>query len=223
MVKMLVDTFVLTVCIFLLRTMVKLYIVFGVDTAVGAAVAHHLSKRSKVKGIPLGHPKTKGEVDDPPGVEIARCDPSNSRSLEHILKDCDGCFIYTLTDFVNNPSSFMANELSYGRSIAEACKQAHVPHTIYCTEPHTTDILGVGARHMIAKAETEQCICVKDIPLTLLILPRLYEDLLSYLAPEQVEDHFVFGKGLHTIIFSLWLSVDIQDKTITQDNIYTVM
>ncbi|XP_021344496.1 uncharacterized protein LOC110444443, partial [Mizuhopecten yessoensis] len=177
--------------------MSKVYTVLGVDTAVGAAVAFYLSKKAKVKGVPLGNPRGKGEVDPPPGVEIIRCDPQNVRSVEHALNGSDGCFIFTMSDFRNDPS-FMVNELTYGRTIAEACKRSRVPHAIFCTEPHTTDIQGIGARHMVAKAEIEQCICVHDVPLTLLMLPRRYEDIIDYLAPEKVGQDFLFELPMDT-------------------------
>ncbi|XP_033727760.1 uncharacterized protein LOC117317078 [Pecten maximus] len=179
--------------------MSKVYVVLGVDSAVGAAVAFHLVKRATVKGVPLGNPRGKGEVDPPPGVEIIRCGPQDVKTMEQILKGCDGCFVFTLSDF-RNDRSFMVNEAEYGRTIATACKNANVPHTIYCTEPHTGDIQGIGARHMVAKAETEQCLRVHNIPLTLLILPRRYEDIVDYMAPEKVGNEFVFELPMDTEI-----------------------
>ncbi|XP_060075092.1 nmrA-like family domain-containing protein 1 [Ylistrum balloti] len=179
--------------------MSKVYVVLGVDTAVGAAVAFHLAKKATVKGVPLGSARGKGEVDPPPGVEVIRCDNQSVKTVEYVLKGCDGCFIFTMSDF-RNDRSFMVNELAYGRTIAEACRKARVPHAIYCTEPHTTDIQGIGARHMVAKAEIEQCICVNDVPLTLLTLPRRYEDIIDYMAPRKVGQDFDFELPLDTDI-----------------------
>ncbi|XP_069119988.1 nmrA-like family domain-containing protein 1 [Argopecten irradians] len=180
--------------------MSKVYVVLGVDSAVGAAVAFYLSKVATVKGVPLGSPRGKGEVDPPPGVAVHRCAPHDVGSMEHILRGCDGCFVFTLSDFRNDPSSFMVTEVEYGRTIATASNKARVPHVIYCTEPHTGDIQGIGARHMIAKAETEQCFRVADVPLTLITLPRRYEDTLDYMAPEKVGRDFVFELPMDTEI-----------------------
>lgn len=198
-------------------------VVFGVDTAVGAAVAYHLGNQPgyEVLGVKLTinndplelktaeglNPELEGEVPVPRNVTMRPCNLDLQENIENIIRGADACFVNTFSNFYN--PQFMSFETQQGRMITKACKNQRIPHTVFCTQPHTLDHKTVskgritGARHMVAKAETEEYMRVSQIPCSFVVLPRFYEEILQFMGPEiEIKgDQFkyVFGKLLSLI------------------------
>lgn len=190
--------------------MAKRVVVFGVDTAVGAAVAFHLAIKAgyEVLGVKLTintdplelkaaqgvNPSLEGEVELPSRVRIMPCNLELIENIEHVIRGSDACFVHTYSNFYN--PRFTVHEQMQGRNISTAIQRRGIPHTVFCTQPHTLDIRHIGCRHFTVKAETEEYMKITGIPCTYLILPRFYEEILQYLAPVAME-----GKGSFKLAF----------------------
>lgn len=163
--------------------MAKVIVVFGANSALGAAVAKSLTKDSNcmVKAVdPDGSGPYSSEIRAS-GAQVVPCNLDDVGSIRQVLSGCECAFVTTVSNF-NNPD-FMDEEIRQGMNIADACAGSNVSHVVFNTGLHTIKIIGTAARHLVAKAEVEAYMKGKGIPLTSLLIPTLYEDILGILQP----------------------------------------
>ncbi|XP_045201225.2 nmrA-like family domain-containing protein 1 isoform X2 [Mercenaria mercenaria] len=169
--------------------MPKTITVFGATGHQGGAVARALAADSNnfiVRGI-TRDVQQEVKVDDlkAAGVTVIQCDLDNVNSIRMALNDADGCFIVTYTDFTE--PDCIEKEKQRGRNIADACALAGVPHVIYSTQLHTTRVKGIQVRHLVAKAEIEEYMKSKCLPMTCFLVPCYYENFFDILKPRRVD------------------------------------
>ena len=109
-------------------------------------------------------------------IAISITSRSDAAGLEASLAGAVGCFVVTASDLAD-PYGY-DNEVQQGRAIAAACARARVPHVIYSTQLSVVHALGLRARHMDAKAVVEGYMNELKLPLTGLVVPFFYENLL---------------------------------------------
>ena len=172
--------------------------VIGSDSLLGAAVAKALVKDCKVQAIPLLSDAYSNSIRSA-GVEVLTTSPDNVPALVEALRGSHGCFINTISD-LSNPQGY-AQEIQHGKNIAEACAQAGVSHVIYSTQLTVVKMLGLRAAHMDAKAEIEALLKYKNLPLTCIVVPVMFQQLLiPPLRPKRV-DPYTFGLGKTKLTF----------------------
>ncbi|GFS10880.1 NmrA-like family domain-containing protein 1 [Elysia marginata] len=101
--------------------------------------------------------------------------------LQLILHGAYACFVNTATDF-DDPNC-LDREIGQGCLIADYCKSEGVQHVVLSSQLHSQKICSIMARHLVAKAEIEQYMRDLALPLTSLIMPVYYEDMLDMLKP----------------------------------------
>lgn len=173
----------------------KTITVFGATGHQGGAVARALAADPEnfiVRGITRDvQQEVKVEDLKNAGVTVIQCDLDNVNSIRMALNNTDGCFIVTYTDF--NEPDCIEKEKRRGENIANACVAAGVPHAIYSTQLHTTRVKGIEVRHLVAKAELEDCLKSKCLPLTCFLVPCYYENFYDFLKPRRTgPNNFVF-------------------------------
>lgn len=163
--------------------------VLGVDSLLGGAVAKALTRKFKVKGVTLGSGLGgKEEGLRACGVEVI---DGQVCQLETVLTVSQGCFVTLQTDLAR-PDCYQ-KDIQLGRAIADACKAAKVAHVILDSKLSPGKITGVSVRHMDSKAETESYMKSLDLPLTCIICPLFYQQLLfPPLRPSRI-DNFSFS------------------------------
>lgn len=184
--------------------MPKTITVFGATGHQGGAVARALARDSQnfkeVRGITRNvQQEVKVENLKNDGVVVIQCDLDNSDNIRMSLNGADGAFIVTYTEF--GESDCIEKEIQRGKNIVDACIKAGVPHIVYSTQLHTTDVKGIEVRHLVAKAEIEEYIKKQkkekklvDLTLTFLLIPCYYENFYDFLSPKKVSGGFIFGK-----------------------------
>lgn len=163
--------------------MAKVIAVFGANSALGAAVAKSLAKDSNfmVKAVdPDGSSPYSSEIRAC-GAQVVPCNLHDVGSIKQVLIGCECAFVTTVSNF-NNPD-FINDEVKQGMNIADACTSCNISHVVFNTGLHTVKIIGIAARHLVAKAEVEAYMKGKGVPLTSLLVPTTYEDLLGILQP----------------------------------------
>ncbi|KAK3088728.1 hypothetical protein FSP39_023061 [Pinctada imbricata] len=158
--------------------------VFGADGVLGAAVARRVSRSCglSVKAVdPDGNGQYNAEMKKS-GVQVIQCNLNDVKSIKKVISGSKAVFFNTVSNF-RNPN-FLNKEIAQGRNIADVCSALKIKHVVFCTELHPIRISGIAARHLVAKAEIEEYMRYKGIPLTNLIVPTLYEDLVGILKPE---------------------------------------
>ena len=176
--------------------MTKTITVFGATGHQGGAVARALARDPNfvVRGITRDvQQEVKVEDLKNSGVTVIQCDLDSVSNIKMALNNTDGCFVVTYTDF--NEPDCIAKEKQRGKNIAEACVQAAVPHVVYSTQLHTTRVKGIEVRNLVAKAEIEDDMINKRLPVTSFLVPCYYENLFDYLKPRKLDGtSFVLGK-----------------------------
>ncbi|KAL4219579.1 NmrA-like domain-containing protein 1 [Mactra antiquata] len=172
----------------------KIITVFGATGHQGGAVARALARDSQnfeVRGI-TRDVQQEVKIDElkEAGVTVIQCDLDNVNNIRMALNHCDGAFIVTYTDF--KEPDCIEKEIQRGKNIADACVLAGVPHVLYSTQLHTTKVKGIEVRHLVAKAEIEQYMTDKKLPLSCFLVPCYYENFFDFLAPQRVQgDNFI--------------------------------
>ncbi len=96
------------------------------------------------------------------------------------------------------------SEVNLGKKIAEACAKAEVEHVIYNNTLSVVQVLGLSARHLDAKSAIGEAMKARGLPLTCVITPCFYQQLLvPPLRPKQLDKNsFGFGEyKVNTILF----------------------
>ena len=164
--------------------MAKVVTVFGAHGHLGALVAKCLASD---KGLVVRAVDSDGEGQynadiAASGAQLVKCNLNDVNSIKEVLSGSEAVFIHTVSDF--RKPNFLDEEIVQGRNIADACAILKINHVVFCTNLNTIKIIGVAARHLVAKAEIEEYMRYKGLPLTSLIVPCTYEDLMGLLKPE---------------------------------------
>ncbi|GFN73547.1 nmra-like family domain-containing protein 1 [Plakobranchus ocellatus] len=101
--------------------------------------------------------------------------------LQLILHGAFACFVNTATD-LDDPNC-LDTEIAQGSLIADYCKSEGVQHVVFSSQLHSQNICSIMARHLVAKAEIEKYMRDLGLPLTCLIMPVYYENILDTLRP----------------------------------------
>lgn len=191
--------------------MAKTITVFGATGHQGGAVARALARDTEnfvVRGI-TRDVQQEVKIDElkNAGVTVIQCDLDNVNSIRMALNDTDGCFVVTYTDF--NEPDCIQKEIKRGQNIADACELAGVAHVIYSTQLHTTRVKGIEVRHLVAKAEIEDYMKSKSLPMTSFLVPCYYENFYDFLKPRRVQgNNFVLEIPMGETPFDL---VSVED------------
>nr|KAG5712464.1 hypothetical protein BaRGS_011438 [Batillaria attramentaria] len=161
----------------------KVVAVFGATGGQGASVARELARHPDftVRGLTRDINTTHAQRLKQDGADLICYDPYDRQSIESALSGAYACFVNTITDY-NDPKC-MENEKLQGQLIAEACKSVGVQHVVFSSQLHTTRVMGVLVRHMVAKAEIEDYMRDLALPVTCLIMPIYYEDFCGIFKP----------------------------------------
>lgn len=168
--------------------MASTVIVFGATGLQGGSVVKSLltmPEKYKVKAITRNANSPAAAKLSSHGAEVIQADLNNRESLAEIMNGAYACFLMTKTDFTAADAEEM--EFNQGQSVVDVCLYAKVKHLIFSGQPHVRKVLGVGARHMDAKARIEDYINEKDVPRTTVILPFAYEHLFELHRPQKKE------------------------------------
>ena len=91
---------------------------------------------------------------------------------------------------------FLQKEVSYGRSISDACLRANIQHVIYSTRMHVYASIGLRSDPCDAKAHVSDYLSENGVPKTLLVVPFFYEDFLfGVLKPAKTDQENLFKIG----------------------------
>ena len=154
--------------------MSKVVTVFGATGFVGSAVARTLVVNGwHVRGVTRDPNGPKATSLKNEGIQIVYVDPDNINSIIDALRGSTACFVQTQTDFSNH-----REEITHGKRIADACRDAGVGHVIYSSQLSVVKVTGMNARHMDSKAEVELYMHEIGVPLTCVVIPFTYEQLL---------------------------------------------
>ncbi|XP_059176726.1 nmrA-like family domain-containing protein 1 [Physella acuta] len=164
-----------------------LVVVFGATGKQGGSVARALARSGEfsVRGVTRDESGARVQELREAGVELVTFDPTESKGLERILNNAFACFVNTYTDF--DDVNCLDTEIAHGCLIADYCKSANVQHVIFSSQLHSNKICSLMARHLVAKAEVEQYMRDIDLPLTCLIMPVYYEDILDIFKPQTAD------------------------------------
>ncbi|XP_046556629.1 nmrA-like family domain-containing protein 1 [Haliotis rubra] len=162
--------------------------VFGATGSQGGAVARTLATDSNIRVRAVTSDSSQPQqLAQNNGIEICRCNLNDVYSINAVLNGTDACLLVTYTDF-KDPSC-KENEIRQGRLIADACAMAGVKHVVFSTQLHAKRMLGIEVRHLDAKAEIEDYLYQKNIPLTCIMVPCFYEEFMGLFRPDQVDHH----------------------------------
>ncbi|XP_071111659.1 nmrA-like family domain-containing protein 1 [Haliotis cracherodii] len=164
--------------------------VFGATGSQGGAVARTLARDPKirVRAVTSTHDSNRPQqLVQNEGVDVRQCNLDDVYSIKMALDGTDACFLVTYTDF-KDPSC-KENEIRQGRLIADACAMAGVKHVVFSTQLHAKRMLGIEVRHLDAKAEIEDYLYEKKLPLTCIMVPCYYEEFMGLFRPDQVDQH----------------------------------
>lgn len=165
----------------------KVVVVFGATGLQGGSVARALvqSGEFSVRGVTRDLQSHKAQRLRNDGVDLMSYDLNDRSGLQLILHGAHACFVNTATDF-DDPNC-LDTEIGQGCLIADYCKSEGVQHVVFSSQLHSQKICSIMARHLVAKAEIEQYMRDLGLPLTSLIMPVYYEDILDIFKPSTVD------------------------------------
>ncbi|KAL3870486.1 hypothetical protein ACJMK2_038541 [Sinanodonta woodiana] len=169
--------------------MAKVVTVFGATGHQGGAVARALAldPSFKVRAVTRGDSQSeKAQNLLSCGAEVMTCNFNDVTSIKQTLAGADACFVVTYSDFSN--ADCIEEELKIGRNFAKACAASGVKHILYGTQLNTLNIIGIAARHLVAKAQIQEYFMEENLPMTYILVPCYYENLLDYLKPEKIDN-----------------------------------
>jgi len=150
----------------------------------GGSVARALAKtgRYQVRGVTRDLTSQRAQELRVQGVDLMNFDLNDRQGLQIVMSGADICFVNTATDF-EDPNC-LDNEIAQGCFIADFCKQEKVGHVVLSSQLNSNKICSIMARHLVAKAEVEQYMRELALPLTCLIMPVYFEDLVGLFRPQ---------------------------------------
>lgn len=169
--------------------MANIIAVFDGADLVGCSVACALSRDFEVRFITPNAQDPRTTALRTEGVDVIQADFRDTASLYKALEGAQGCFAQTFSDL--SCASGYDNELAQGKAISDACAAARVRQVVYSSQASVITIMGLRAKHMDAKAETEKYMRHLRLPLTTVVVPCHFEALLTPpLRPKLVDTHF---------------------------------
>ena len=79
-------------------------------------------------------------------------------------------------------------------------------HVVFSSQLHSQKICSIMARHLVAKAEIEQYMRGLGLPLTSLIMPVYYEDILDIFRPSTMDGrNFDLGESTPDALWDCFL------------------
>ena len=166
--------------------------VFGVEGPLGNSVAKSLAKHYHVKAV-LTTPKKAENLGEIDNLTVCHVDMFKAGKIEDILDGVSRVFVTTNTDF--DSVDGYNEEVRQGELIAVACSKTGVRHVVFHTALSVVEILGPSSRHMDAKCAIGQIMKRLNLPLTNIITPCFYEELLHQpLKPKKLQNgSYAFG------------------------------
>ncbi|KAK6195916.1 hypothetical protein SNE40_001243 [Patella caerulea] len=163
--------------------------VFGTDISQGEAVARFLArdKDIQVRAITSDVTSQMSLSMKNEGVELCECSFKDVDDICAAIADVEECFVLTNTD-ISDPFC-VENEIKLGRRIADACAMSNIGHIVFSTQVHTQRVKGVQVRQWVTKAEIEDYMKEKNLPLTCIMVPFVYQDFFGVLKPEKVQNN----------------------------------
>ncbi|KAL5043537.1 hypothetical protein BDW71DRAFT_187899 [Aspergillus fruticulosus] len=158
--------------------MPKLLTVFGATGNQGRSVINivradpALSHEFKIRGITRDVSKPDAKILADKGVEVVSADMTSIPSLVQALSGSHSVFLVTTPTFTENSDL----ELTQGKNVADAAKQAGVQHLIFSSLLNVTESTGGRLKnvpHFDHKAQIEQYIRDLGIPATF-VLPGYF-------------------------------------------------
>ena len=157
--------------------MTKSIAVFGFEGPLGRAVAIAVARYFHVKAIVATKHQETDNVKQIKNLEVLQIDISSASKVQEVLQDVSCVFVSTNTDF-DSPDGYN-EEVRRGELIAEACSKAGVKHVVLQTALSVVQILGLSSRHMDAKCAIGDIMKRFNLPLTCIITPCFYQDMLQ--------------------------------------------
>ncbi|RUS71668.1 hypothetical protein EGW08_020574, partial [Elysia chlorotica] len=153
----------------------------------GGSVARALvqSGEFSVRGVTRDLSSQKAQRLRNDGVDLMNYDLNDRSGLQLILHGAYACFVNTATDF-DDPNC-LDTEIGQGCLIADYCKSERVQHVVLSSQLHSQNVCSIMARHLVAKAEIELYMRDLGLPLTSLIMPMYYENILDILRPSTTD------------------------------------
>ena len=179
--------------------MVESIAVFGCEGPLGKAVANTFAGYFHVKAIVTGKHQYTDNVTDIKNLNVLKIDISSSSKVQEVLQGVSRVFVSTNTDF-DSPDGYN-EEVRRGDLIAEACSKVGVKHVVLQTALSVVQILGLTSRHMDAKCAVGEIMKRFNLPLTCIITPCFYQDMLHPpLKPKKLPSgSFAFGEQCQSI------------------------
>ncbi|KAK3774383.1 hypothetical protein RRG08_049039 [Elysia crispata] len=161
----------------------KVVVVFGATGLQGGSVARALvqSGEFSVRGVTRDLQSHKAQRLRDDGVDLMNYDLNDRSGLQLILHGAYACFVNTATNFED--ANCLDTEIAQGCLIADYCKSEGVHHVVFSSQLHSQKVCSIMARHLVAKAEIELYMRDLGLPLTSLIMPIYYENILDLLRP----------------------------------------
>ena len=184
--------------------------VFGFEGPLGRAVSNVLARYFHVKALVTAKHQEADNVTEIKNLTVLQIDISSSSKVEEVLQGVSRVFVSTNMDFYS-PDGYN-EEVRRGQLIAEACSKAGVKHVVLQTALSVVQILGLSSRHMDAKCAVGEIMKRLNLPLTCIITPCFYQDMLHPpLKPKKLPSgSFAFGEQCqchHKIIVLLSLNI----------------
>ena len=125
-------------------------------------------------------------------AQVVKVNLQDRTSIKSALQDAHGCFVVTETNFSSpDPEE---DEYRIGESIADVCMILKTKHVVFSTAPGVRDVTGGRARHWDSKARVYLFMKDRDLPVTGVMVPFAYSNLLTSFKLKKVKEH-VFKLG----------------------------
>ncbi|KAL5343423.1 hypothetical protein BJX70DRAFT_354128 [Aspergillus crustosus] len=158
--------------------MSKLLTVFGATGRQGGSVIRTLladstlSRDFKIRGITRDVTKPDAKALVEKGIEVVSADMTSVKSLVQAIDGSHSVFLVTTPTFTENSNL----ELTQGKNVADAAKQAGVQHLIFSSLLNVTEATNGRLKnvpHFDHKAEVEQYIRASGVPASF-VLPGYF-------------------------------------------------
>lgn len=150
--------------------------VIGATGQQGGAVAAALLDRGVPVRVVVRDPAKAGGLADR-GAQVAVADLADTAGLAHALEGVAGVFAMTTMSGPSGPDG----EVAHGRAIADAARDARVPHLVYSSVGGAER--GTGIPHFDSKWRVEQYLREVGVPTTVLRPTFFMENFLGGFGP----------------------------------------
>jgi uncharacterized protein YbjT (DUF2867 family) len=147
----------------------KRIVVCGATGQQGAAVVDAIEQRADLTATVFSRRPTTvmAKALAARGYEIHRADLADRASLERVFAGAHGVFAVTQPWSTDYTRADVEAELSQGRNVVDACREAGVAHLVFSTAMRVDDSL-TGVPHVDSKLEIERYVRASGVPWTLL-------------------------------------------------------